>query len=309
MSAIVVTGASGFIGLPMIAELARNGEEVHALSTRSSPPEITGVRWHQVDLSDEDATSSVIARLAPERLVHLAWYVEHGLFWNAPENVMWVERSLGMLRAFTRAGGVRALMLGTCAEYDWSAADGPLSETQTPIAPATLYGVSKDALRRVASAYAEREGLELAWGRPFFFYGPRESPKRLVSSVIRALLAGEPVDTTSGEQRRDFLHVDDVAGALVALLASSAVGPVNIGSGEGVAVGDVIDALAKTVGGPDLVRRGALPDRPEPWLLVADVTRLREEVGYRPRWNLADGLANTVGWWREQLGAAPYARD
>jgi nucleoside-diphosphate-sugar epimerase len=306
MNRVVVTGASGFVGLPLLVELARDGEEVHAVSRHPSPPETTGVVWHQLDLRDEDATDSLIADLAPQRLVHLAWYVEHGLFWNAPENVMWVERSLGLLRAFVRAGGTRAVMLGTCAEYDWSAADGPLSESRTPIAPATLYGVCKDGLRRVASVYAEREGIELAWGRPFFFYGPRENPKRLVSSVIRALLAGEPVDTTEGRQRRDFLHVDDVAGALVALLHSSVVGPVNIGSGEDVAVADVIDAIARAVGGPDLVRRGALPDGHEPPLLVADTARLRDEVGYRPRWKLAEGVASTVGWWREQLG--PGAR-
>lgn len=300
MSGTLVTGASGFIGLPLIVELARSGEEVHAVSTRASPPDVPGVRWHRLDLLDEHAMDSLIAELAPQRLVHLAWYVEHGLFWNAPENVLWVERSLALLRAFVGAGGRRAVMLGSCAEYDWSAADVPLRENDAPIAPATLYGVAKDALRRLAGAYAEQAGIELAWGRPFFFYGPREGPKRLVSSVIRALLAGEPVETTSGEQRRDFMHVEDVAGALVALLDSSVVGAVNIGSGEDVAVGDVIGEIATTIGAPELVRRGALPDRPEPPLLLADVARLREEVGYGPRWSLAEGLADTVAWWRDQ---------
>jgi nucleoside-diphosphate-sugar epimerase len=299
MSGVLVTGASGFVGLPVIVELARREREVHALTTRAAPPQVPGVRWHRADLGDASAAESLIGDIAPSQLVHLAWYVEHGRFWTAPENVLWVEHSLRLLRAFARAEGGRAVMLGTCAEYDWSAADEPLSEYASPLAPATLYGVAKDALRRVASAYADEAGFELAWGRPFFFYGPRENPGRLVSSVVRALLAGEAVDTTSGEQRRDFLHVDDVAGAVVALLESPVVGPVNIASGKGIPVSEVVDRIAQAIGRPELLRRGALPDRPEPSLLVADIARLAGEVGFRPRWDLADGLADTVRWWKK----------
>jgi nucleoside-diphosphate-sugar epimerase len=299
VSGVLVTGGTGFVGLPVVAELARGEQEVHAITTRPSPPDVSGVRWHRADLGDDSVHDSLIGDIAPDRLVHLAWYVEHGRFWNAPENVLWVERSLRLMRSFARAGGRRGVILGTCAEYDWSAADDPLSESDSPLGPATLYGVTKDALRRVASAYAEEEGFELAWGRPFFFYGPRENPGRLVSSVVRSLLAGEAVDTTSGQQRRDFLHVDDVAGAVVALLQSPVVGPVNIGSGIGTAVAEVVDQIAKTIGRPELVRRGGLPDRSEPSLLVADVARLRDEVGFRPRWGLAEGLADTVRWWEK----------
>jgi nucleoside-diphosphate-sugar epimerase len=302
VSRVLVTGASGFVGVPVIAELADLGHEVHAVSTRSSPPEVPRVHWHRVDLGEANAPESLIRDVLPEQLVHLAWYVEHGRFWNAPENLLWVERSLRLLLEFSRAGGRRVVMLGTCAEYDWSAVDGPLSEARSPVAPTTLYGVAKDALRRVAWAFAEQEGFELAWGRPFFFYGPREDPRRLVSSVVRSLIAGETVDTTSGRQRRDFLHVDDVAGAVVALLGSSVVGPINIASGTDVPVAEVIDRIAGLIGRPELIRRGGLPDRPEPPLLVADVARLRDEVGYRPRWSLADGLAATVRWWKEQDG-------
>ncbi len=308
MTRVLVTGASGFVGLPTIAELARRGEEVHALSTRSSLPEAPGVRWHRGDLGDERAVEALIDEIAPERLVHLAWYVEHGRFWGAPENVIWVERSLRLLRAFAHAGGRRAVLLGTCAEYDWSAADRPLEEFASPLGPSTLYGVAKDGLRRVAQAYAEQEGFELVWGRLFFLYGPREDPGRLVAAVVRSLLAGTTVETTSGRQRRDFLHVDDVAGAVVALLESAVCGPVNVASGNATAVAEVIERIAQVVGRPELVLRGALADRrEEPPVLVADVARLREEVGYRPRWALADGLADAIRWWGEQAGV--HSRD
>jgi nucleoside-diphosphate-sugar epimerase len=304
---VLVSGARGFVGLPLLAELARDGAELHALSTRPSSPALPGVCWHRIDLFDSVAVDALMQELAPERLVHLAWYTEHGRYWRAPENVTWVERSLELVRAFVRYGGRRLVMLGTCAEYDWATATAPLVESSSPLVPATLYGAAKDALRRVAEAYAAQEGVELAWGRLFFLYGPREASARLVPSVTRALLLGEPVAVSSAQQVRDFMHVDDVAAAVAALLECSVVGPVNIASGVGVTVGDVIEEIVRLIGRPDLVRRGALPDRPgDPPLLLADVTRLRDEVGFRPRWGLADGLAATVQWWRRHVDDSPY---
>ena len=302
---ILVTGASGFIGLPVVMELAGRGDEVHAISTRRLPAAVSGVRWHQADLLSGDASDidELVGRLAPERLIHLAWCTDHERLWHAPENVIWVERSLRLVRAFVRHGGRRMVMLGTCAEYDWSDADGPLQESRALVAPASLYGAAKDGLRRVARAYAEQEETELAWGRPFFLYGPREPAGRLVPSVIRSLLAQTVVTTSSGKQARDFMHVEDVAGAIVALLDSPVIGEVNIASGVGVRVSEMVDRLVQLVGRPELIHSGALPDRPgDPPLLVADVTRLRGEVGFRPRYTLADGLTATVRWWQQHGG-------
>ena len=301
MSRVLVTGGSGFVGLPLLAELVGNGEEVHAISTSPVPDLVAGVRWHRLDLADGEGVDELVADVSPERLVHLAWYVEHGRFWSAPENVVWVERSLHLLRSFIRAGGRRAVMLGTCAEYDWSTLAQPLDEVSSAVAPATLYGVAKDALHRVAAAYASGEDVELTWARLFFMYGPREQPGRLVPSVIRSLLSGDSVATTSGEQVRDFMHVDDVAGALSALLSSSVVGPVDIASGHGTRVRELVAEIARQIGVPELVRRGELPDRPgEPAVLVGSGSRLRDEVGYRMRLGLAEGVADTVRWWRQQ---------
>jgi nucleoside-diphosphate-sugar epimerase len=308
MGGVLVTGASGLIGLPVLERLVSAGESVHALCRHRQPPELAGVRWHRLDLADQAAVEELVGELAPARLVHLAWCTEHGRFWRAPENVAWVEHSLRLLRAFVRSGGRRLVMLGTCAEYDWSRAAGPLVEYSSPVAPATLYGVAKDALRRVAGAYAEQQGVELAWGRLFLLYGPREAPERLVASIVRSQLSGQSVATGSGGHARDLMHVEDVAGAVVALLDSPVVGAVNIASGVAVTVNEVVERIVRLTGHPELVDRGGRPDRPgEPPLLLADVTRLREEVGFRPRWGLDDGLAATVRWWRQREALIPAA--
>jgi nucleoside-diphosphate-sugar epimerase len=147
--------------------------------------------------------------------------------------------------------------------------------------------------------------LSVAWARLFLVYGPHEHPLRLVPSVTRALLAGQPAPCTLGEQRRDVLHVADAADALAALLESDVTGAVNVASGEAVPVCGVVERIAAVVGRPDLLRPGALLDRAgDPPLLVADVCRLRQELRWAPHYDLDRGLAQTVAWWKEQVRAA-----
>jgi nucleoside-diphosphate-sugar epimerase len=301
---VLLTGASGFVGSPSVTALLRAGHEVHAVSVRPQQ-DLPDVTWHVTDLLATDGADALVQTVRPELLLHLAWYAEHGRFWKSVENVRWVEATLRLLRAFARSDGRRAVLAGTCAEYEWTAAGGVLSEAQTALQPDTLYGVAKNATRSVAQALAAETGVELAWGRIFFPYGPGEAPTRLVPSVARALLAGDAAPVTDGSQLRDFLYVDDVAAAFVALLDSGVSGAVNIGSGEAVAVREVVSLVGEVVGRPDLIRFGAVTRRPgEPSLLAADAGRLRDEVGFRPLVPLREGVAKTVAWWQAQGAGA-----
>jgi nucleoside-diphosphate-sugar epimerase len=306
MSRVLVTGASGFVGTPALDALAAAGHEVHAVSSRG-PGAHAATVWHVADLLAPDAAERLIGEVAPDRLLHLAWYAEPGRYWTSPENVRWVEATLGLLRAFARSGGRRAVMAGTCAEYEWGG-DEPLREDATPLRPATLYGTAKHATQLLAAALADQLEFELAWGRVFFLYGPGESPERLVASLIRGLLSGERVPTTEGSLVRDFMHVSDVAGAFVALLDSDLRGAVNIGSGHGVAVREVVAEIGAATGRADAIDVGALEPRPdEPARIVADATRLWRDLGFNPRFELAEGIRDTVRWWRERLATGTQA--
>ncbi len=306
MSRVLVTGATGFIGAGTLDPLLRAGFEVHAVSSQGttalSPREVC---WERADLHDPAQTEQLLARVAPTHLLHLAWYAEPGLFWRSPENVRWVEASLRLLRAFAESGGQRVVMAGTCAEYAWEARTVCV-EGETPCDPATLYGASKHALRLIAECYAQEAGLSFAWGRVFFVFGPREAPSRLGGSVARAIALGEPALCSHGEQVRDFLYSEDLADAFVALLRSPAAGPVNLASGRPVRIRHLVQALAEAGCRPDLPRFGALEaSAAEPAELSADVTRLREEVGWVPPATLEQRAADTIAWWRAALIARP----
>ncbi len=299
MSRVLLTGASGFIGGHITDVLLAQDHEVHAVARRAGVRR-EKVSWHEVDLLQLGAAEELAHSVGATELLHLAWYAAPGSFWSVPENDRWIDASLRLLRAFGEAGGRRAVIAGTCAEYAWG--EPVLRERGTPLEPATLYGACKLATNVAATAIARQLGVSLAWGRVFFLYGPGEDPRRLVSSVARGLIAGEEVPTTDGLQQRDFMHVRDVAEAFVALLAGDVTGSVNIASGEAVAVRDLVTLIAREADALERVRFGELPPRAgEPTVIVGDRARLSEDVGFRPAMTLQAGIAETVAWWRKQL--------
>ena len=149
--------------------------------------------------------------------------------------------------------------------------------------------------------FANQTGLSYAWGRVFFVYGPYEYPEKLVASVICSLLKNQVAHCLHGNLIRDFLHVRDAASAFVSLLEISVTGPVNIASGKPITLKEVVNTIADKLDKRELVRFGENPSPVnEPRLLVADVERLTNEVGWTPNYGLGQGLEQTIEWWKEQ---------
>jgi nucleoside-diphosphate-sugar epimerase len=307
---VLVTGAGGFIGRSSIAPLKRMGFEVHAVFSGAAPGPIptalSGAFTHVADLLSERDVDVLLKRVAPTHLLHFAWIATPGIYWHSADNFRWLAASQNLLQGFRALGGIRAVMAGSCVEYDWSKAS-VCNETSSPMADestaTTPYAAAKIALQKALAQFAREEHLSSAWGRLFFQFGPHEHPDRLVPSVIRHLLVNQEALCTHGRQIRSFLHVADVGAAFAQLLESDVQGPVNIGSDERIALADLIDRIALEIGRPDLVRLGARSaPTDEPPLLVPDVHRLRDEVHWRPQFSLNEGLRDAIGWWRGQLG-------
>jgi nucleoside-diphosphate-sugar epimerase len=305
MKRVLVTGAPGFIGSACLPDLLAREYEIHAVASpkREIPDdllELDGIEWRRSDLLDPSEFAPLLERTQPSHLLHLAWHAPGS--WDAPENWRWVDVSLALLGEFIAGGGTRAVVTGTSAEYDYHQGDGVCSEKTTPLQAQSIYGQSKRQLFERAIQLFEGAPPNFAWARLFSLYGPREQYKRLVPSVTRALLRSEPAKCTDGLQKRDFLHVDDAARALVALLDSNVTGPLNIASGNAIPVRDVVEQVVAETGNADLVRYGALPTRAvDPPLMVADTKLLHEALGFEPEISLQEGIARTVSWWRSEL--------
>jgi nucleoside-diphosphate-sugar epimerase len=248
----------------------------------------------------------LLERVRPTHLLHFAWIATPGVYWQSPDNFRWLDASEHLLRRFRALGGIRAVMAGSCVEYDWSRG-GVCEERSSPLADATRsspYAAAKIALQKGLAEFAEAEHLSAAWGRIFFQYGPYEHPDRLVPSVIRHLLMNQEALCTHARQIRSFLHVADVGAAFAGVLDSEIQGPVNIGSDDRIALADLIERIAREIGRPDLIRLGArIPPTEEPPLLVPDIHRLRDQVSWQPRFTLAAGLSDTIAWWRSRLSS------
>lgn len=296
MSRALVTGGAGFVGRAIVRALAEGGHEVHVAELHGAAVE-GAAKVHPVDLLAPGAARAVVETVKPSHLVHAAWYAKPGLYWTSDLNLAWAEASLALARAFADVGGEHLIGLGSCAEYAWD--HGVCREDDTPLVPATLYGATKDGVRRVLAAFGAQRGFRVAWARLFFLYGPHEAAGRLVSSVCQSLVRGEATRCASGTPVRDFIHVEDAARAVAALVSASATGAFNIGSGERTTLRGIVERLATAAGRPELARFGDLPDRAgDPPLLVPDVTRL-QALGFRLRFDLASGLDATMAWWRE----------
>ncbi len=297
---VLVTGATGFIGSHCLKPLLQQGYEVHAVSTKSGVKTDSSIVWHQVDLLDGSSGARLMDDVRPTHLLHLAWYVVPGKLISSDLNFDWVRSSLDLLKSFHRQGGRRVVMSGSSYEYDWNY--GYCHETRTPTVPNTVYGACKHALDVMMQAFCRAHGLSHAWPRVFFLYGPNEHPDRLVSSVIRSVLQGQEARCSHGRQIRDYLHVQDVAGAIVSVLDSGIEGPVNIGSGTAVTLREMILTIGRALGREKLIKLGAIPSRAnDAPLVVADVERLLNEVKWQPRFSMEEGLKDTIEWWRQTL--------
>ena len=305
MNTVLVTGATGFIGTAVVKQLLASKDcVVHAVtpSDNVTLPSDPRLSWHTVDLLDEVQVDAILATVKPTHLLHLAWYVEHGKFWSARENILWLNASLHLVTQFASVGGKRAVCAGTCFEYDHSSTE-PLTEYISPLRPASLYAASKQSLYFLLENLVKDLGISFGWGRIFFLFGPGENERRVVPHVVTTLLRGNVAKVSHGTQIRDFASVDYVAEGFVEFLLSDVEGAVNIASGQAITIKQLIQTVSQIAGGKGHVEYGAVPaPANDPASIVARTDRLKNEVGFSRSMNLHEELENTVAWWKAQLG-------
>lgn len=300
MKRVLITGGSGFIGSACLPLLIKKGYEVHAVTSNPASIKMPGVKWHLLDLLDQERIAPLLKDMKPTHLLHLAWVTGHEMYWTSLDNFQWVRASVELFRQFSSNHGRRIVVAGTCAEYDWS--HKFCSEQKTPLVPKTLYGACKHSLQMMLTAFSNETGIQASWGRLFYIYGPHERPQRLVASAIRSLMNEKMFRCKNSGLSRDFLYVQDAADAFTSLMDSDFCGAMNIASGIPVCLKDVIHKIGVKLDRTDKICfENEAVSSETPNLLVGDVSRLNTELGWSPKYDLNAGIDLTIQWWKQQL--------
>jgi nucleoside-diphosphate-sugar epimerase len=294
-----LTGATGFVGTPVVERLLARGHEVHALVHPEDGRELD-VRANVVlgDLLRPESYIASIDEGRPEAFIHLGWYANPKDYLSSRVNLDLLSASAFLGARLTDIGCKRLIGVGTCFEYD---VDRGYLREDGPLGPQHLYSACKRAVGEIWRQLTRGTTTSYAWARLFFMYGPREQPGRLVRSVIESLLTGARAKTSAGLQIRDFAHVGDVASGIVHVMESGLAGPVNVATGVPVRVRDVVAAIARQLGKEDAIDWGAFPPRAnDPPFVCADISKLRAS-GWAPGFDLESGLSDTIAWVKGEM--------
>lgn len=289
MSAILVTGAGGFVGHQICTALAAAGHEVIELHrTSTAKAGLTHSRT-TIDLFSENDERLRALLEGVDTVIHAAWYAEPGKYETSLKNLECLAGTVRLGKAAIEAGVQRFVGLGTCVEYDFAWAERedafPL-EPDVRHGPTSVYGASKAAAFIALNRAMDQAQIPFAWCRLFLLFGEGEDNRRLLPHVLRSVEAGAPVELTEGTQIRDFLDVS-VAGRMIAdVAAGSVTGPVNICSGHAVSVRDFILSSLPRKEDRSLLRFGARAMRPgEPFRIVGRPGGLVEHGWEEGTWN------------------------
>ncbi|MCB2226166.1 MAG: NAD-dependent 4,6-dehydratase LegB [Desulfarculaceae bacterium] len=308
---VLVTGADGFIGSHLVERLALEGARVRAFVLYNSfaawgwldslPAEVMQrVEIFPGDIRDPNRVAEAVA--GQEVAFHLASLIAIPYSYHAPDSYVQtnVGGALNLLNA-CRAHGIQRLVHTSTSEVYGSAQYVPIDEKH-PLQGQSPYSASKIGADMLAESYWRSFGLPVAIIRPFNTYGPRQSARAVIPTILSQLHTGATeLKLGSLTPTRDFNYVaDTVAGFLAVARAEQAVGKVvNVGSGREISIGDLAKALMKAVGRevPIVTEQARLrPEGSEVDRLLCDNTCARELTGWQPAHSLEEGLAATAAW-------------
>ncbi len=293
---VLVTGGAGFIGSALCRALAARGRHVVAFDNlsfgrRELLPGDSGCQLVEGDVRDAARLRELFRDLAPGTVCHLAAlhfipYCDAHPLETMDVNV---NGTRAVLEACRNARPRLVLFASTAAVYPIAA--GPLPEDR-PAGPVDVYGYTKLMGEDLARLFALETGVPTLIARLFNAVGPHDNNLHVVPEILAQVARGGPLRLGNLDPVRDYIHVDDMVAAFLALLERPPRGcdVFNVGSGEGRSVRDVVNAFEAVVGPLTLTQDSQRVRRVDRAELVADVNKLCRETGWRPHVSFAEGI-------------------
>jgi NAD dependent epimerase/dehydratase len=318
---VLVTGADGFIGSHLVEALVARGYDVTALSQYNS---FNYWGW----LEDVDCKNLVHVVCGGVRdphfckdivrgkdiVFHLAALIAIPYSYVAPESYVDVNvrGTLNICQA-ARESGVQRLLQTSTSEVYGTARYVPIDEKH-PLQPQSPYSASKIGADAMAMSYHNAFGLPVTVVRPFNTYGPRQSARAVIPTIITQIATGKEIKLGDMTPTRDFNYVADTCRGFIQLAeCDAAIGKtVNVGSGREISIGDTLALIRRLMGSQAASVRDDVRIRPETsevFRLCCDNRKIRELTGFAPEHSLEEGLRKTIEWFRNPVNLAKYKTD
>lgn len=309
MKKVLITGADGFIGSHLTEMLVAKGYNVKALSQYNS---FNNWGWLEIinykdnieilsgDIRDPNFCKSITKDI--DLVFHLAALIAIPFSYVAPDSYVEtnIKGTLNICQAAKENGVSRVIHTSTSEVYG-TAKYVPIDE-QHPLQPQSPYSATKIAADAMAMSFYNSFDLPITIARPFNTYGPRQSARAIIPTIITQIAAGKKeIKLGDISPTRDFNYVEDCCRAFIMLAESEkAIGEtINIGSNSEISIGDTLNMI-KELMSSDITfindQQRNRPEKSEVYRLWCDNKKINELVGYKPQINIQDGLKKTIDW-------------
>ncbi|MDD5131504.1 MAG: NAD-dependent 4,6-dehydratase LegB [bacterium] len=313
MKRVLVTGAGGFIGSHLVEELEKRGYEVTAFVHYNSFS-----RWGWLDFIDNSVKKQIKiitgditdyhcvkkAISSCDTIFHLAALIGIPYSYSAPDSYVDIniKGTVNILQA-AKELNIKKIVHTSTSETYGTAQFVPISEKH-PINPQSPYAASKAGADYLALSFYKSFGLPVAVARPFNTFGPRQSARAVIPTIISQLLKSNVVKLGSVDTTRDLTFVKDTVGGFIKIAETrEAIGEViNIGSGFEISIADLVRMIAEIIGKKARIsteRERKRPVKSEVERLWADTTKAKELLDWTPHYSLKEGLEQTIKWFRK----------
>ena len=292
---ILITGATGFIGLPLMLSLVDQGHEILAL-TRAPLKELKSITFLQADLSSPITYYEIVSSFEPEVVIHIAWEgIPNFSFENSKNNLNY---SLDFFSYIINLGCCNKIIVsGSCFEFNNF--NGECLESDKGI-PKDYFTWAKHSLLLWLETECNIAGIQLGWLRIFYVYGPRQRSESLIPSILSNLKNGNLPQIRTPKNSNDFVYIDDVIEAFSnAVLIDFPSGIYNLGSGNSTSILEVCRLAEKIIVGTDCLSR-KLKEETSDTLVSSDfwanISESKKHLNWQPSTSLEEGITKTWQW-------------
>lgn len=304
----MLTGGAGFIGANLVDKLLNLGHDNINLIIKESTNlwrlknVLQKIHLHKVDLLDIQELKKVIEKVKPSVIFHLATYSAYA---DQEASIEMVEANIkGTLNLLMSSKAINYdIFINTGSSSEYGIKEKPMKENDL-LEPISFYAATKASATLLCKAFALEYKKPIVTLRPFSAYGPLEEEKRLIPTIVKAVIENKPIKLTTGAQRRDFIYIEDIVDIYIKTLSygKKLSGQIlNMGTGIEFTNDEVIETLFRIIEKRVKIEKGAYPKRlwdTSHW--VADISKTKKSLNWAPRFTLEQGLKKTYEWYKNQ---------